>query len=81
MGTAISEFTGEPVDTYSEAWRHECEVRHVVDRIPTRELRNAFLARVSAIRGQAAADQLRADAMRLWEIRQARKKAAELAAG
>lgn len=72
MATAISEFTGQPVDTASEEWRHECEVRHIVDNIPTRELRNAHLVGIAKHRGQAAADHLRAEAMRLWEIRQAK---------
>jgi hypothetical protein len=76
MPTTTSEFTGLEIDTFSEDWRHECEVRHIVDNIPTRELRNAHLGLVAKIRGQAAADHLRAESMRLWEIRQARLKSA-----
>lgn len=72
MPTAVSEFTGLPVDTASEEWRNETEVRHIVDNIPTRELRNAHLVGIARHRGQAAADHLKSEAMRLWEIRQAK---------
>lgn len=73
MPTAISEFTGEPVDTSSEAWRWECEVRYIVDSIPTREQRLTFLTHIANRRGKAAADALREDVMRLWRLRQGRK--------
>lgn len=29
-------------NTYSEAWRHECEVRHVAS-LPSREARKAYI--------------------------------------
>ena len=40
MPTAISEITGQPVDTASEEWRHECECRFVLDCFPDKYARN-----------------------------------------
>ena len=37
-----SELTGQPVDTASEAWRHECEARYILN-MPDRETRNQYL--------------------------------------
>lgn len=93
MPTAISEFTGLPVDTSSEEYRRECEVRHLVDNFETREQRLRFLygftnaegkkivRGVADVRGREAADKLRADAMRLYEIRQARAATQEAQQG
>lgn len=36
MPTVISELTGEPVDTASEAWRHECECSWLLANKPTK---------------------------------------------
>ena len=49
----------------TEQYRHECEAREVVG-MPTREKCHAYLAAVGRARGQAAADRLREDAMKLW---------------
>lgn len=38
-----SELSDEPVDIYSEAWRHECECRYVLDGLHSRESRNRWL--------------------------------------
>lgn len=49
-----------PIDrgpTYSEQYRHECEVREV--RAMTPERREAFLQLVAEKRGQAAAERIR----------------------
>jgi hypothetical protein len=32
--TAISERNGEPVSTWSDEWRHECEMRYVLGLSP-----------------------------------------------
>jgi hypothetical protein len=37
--TAISEFMGQPVDTWSEEWRHECEVHAVLAMTKERRIR------------------------------------------
>jgi len=39
----FSEITGQPVDTSSEDWRHECECRHVLDGFPDKSSRNMWL--------------------------------------
>lgn len=43
MPTAISELTGEEVNTHSEAWRHECECRWLLANKPTREDKHLWL--------------------------------------
>lgn len=82
MPVAISELTGQPVDTYSEAWRAECEARALL-AMPSRDHRNRFLygytdgagkkhRGVADIRGKAAADELRALAEQLFYARKQR---------
>jgi hypothetical protein len=41
--TVISELTGEPVDTYSEAWRHECECAWLLENKPSKALKHLYL--------------------------------------
>lgn len=54
--------------TYTEAWRHECEVRYVV-KMDGPESRRAFLDGVEKKRGKAAADRLRDGVRKVWETR------------
>lgn len=86
MATAISELTGEPVDTASQAWMHECEVRHILDGFPSKEARNIYLfggttpngrkvRGIAGHRGKAAADKLKDDVLRLYRARKARADA------
>jgi hypothetical protein len=56
------------MDTSSEAWRHLCEVRAVLDMPVVR--RNAYLDLVAKRRGLEAARVLRADVYRTWIERQ-----------
>jgi hypothetical protein len=77
--TAISEITGQPVSTWSEAWQHECEARTVLAM--SKSERDAFFNGVAgddgkrrergiiAIRGQAAAELLRGYMEKLLEAR------------
>jgi hypothetical protein len=87
MTQKISEFTDQPVDTFSESWRHECECRWLL-ALPTREQRNRFLygytdsagkkqRGVADIRGAEAAAKLKRDAERLFYIRKNRAAAPE----
>lgn len=69
--SSMSELTGQPIDTYSEAWRHECECRWLL-ALPGKHERHAFLAKVAAKRGQAAADRLKIDTLTLYELRKKR---------
>lgn len=48
---------GSTVCSASEAWRHECEARHIA-HLPTREQRQEYVARVTAKRGPAAGQAL-----------------------
>ena len=66
-----SELTGEPVDPYSEAWRHECECRHILDKMGSRAERAAYIAGVEDRRGKPSADRIRADILFLHYFRQA----------
>jgi hypothetical protein len=43
MPTVISELTGEPVDTSSEAWRHECECAWLLANKPNRAAKHLYL--------------------------------------
>lgn len=52
-------------DRDSEAWRHECEVRYVIN-LPTAADRRRYLDGVEEQRGKEAADRLRADVMEMW---------------
>jgi ribosome modulation factor len=55
--------TGGP--TWTEAWRHECEVRYVCS-FPNSLRRHEYLDGVRKQRGDGAADVLGADARALW---------------
>lgn len=59
----------EGVDTYSKAWRHECEVRYVVN-LPTIERRRDYLDAITKRRGEAAGRRLRDDVRAAWLARQ-----------
>jgi MoxR-like ATPase len=60
--------TGEIPDTctWSEAFRARCEARHVM-RMPTKDERNKYLARVEKARGIESAQRLKADVTRIWK--------------
>lgn len=59
---------GQSVCSTSEAWRHECEARTVV-QMPTREARRAHLDAVERLRGAKARQQLEETARALWAER------------
>ena len=64
MGT-VTLFDGREVDCASEAWRAECEARHVL-AYPTVQARREYLAGIQKRRGDAAYQRL-ADLVRaLW---------------
>lgn len=56
MNTATL-ITGEQVSSSSEAWRHECEARHVA-QLATRAERQHYIAEVTRKRGAAAGQAL-----------------------
>ncbi len=45
--------TPTPAPTYTEAWRHETECRHVA-RLPDKSTRKRYLALVAKVRGESA---------------------------
>ena len=49
----------------SEAYRHECEVRHVCN-MPSADIRREYLDMVEKKRGKELADTLRNDVRALW---------------
>lgn len=77
--TAVSELTGQPVNTWSEEWRVETEARAVVKM--SKEERDAFFfgrkdadgktvdRGVKGIRGEKAVDAIKATVERLQEAR------------
>lgn len=54
--------------TWSEAWRHECEARHVCD-LPTLNKRRDYLLAIRDKRGDKAWLQLRATVEQVWHAR------------
>ncbi len=83
-GAAFSYLVGREVSTWSEEWRHECEVAAVLAMTP--EQRRSFFdgktdhesgrkdRGVTDIRGQVAAGAIRRDMPRLDELRRAKKQ-------
>ena len=59
---------GTEVPSDSEAWRHECEARSIVER-PTLAERRMYLDEVERRRGKDAADRLRRTMSELWKLR------------
>lgn len=85
-----SELLGKEVDASSEEWRHECEVRTVI-AMPSKAARLEYLFGVEEVRngttyvikrgvkhvrGIAAAERIRDDAMRLYYLRLERAQSA-----
>lgn len=76
--TAISQFTRQPISTWSEEWRYECELRTVLamSRAERTEFFNgnkdAGNRGIVAIRGLDAAERFRRDLDRLAELRGSR---------
>jgi len=79
-----SHLAGREVSTWSEEWRHECEVAAVLAMTPAQQ-RSFFEGTtdpatgrkergVIEIRGAAAVERIKADMMRLEDIRRAGKK-------
>ncbi len=56
---------GTQVDSRSEAWRAECEARHVL-RMPTRADRVQYVEAVSRRRGARAGGELRQRVLDVW---------------
>ncbi|KAA2236433.1 DUF7696 family protein [Salinarimonas soli] len=79
---AFSHLAGCEVSTWSEEWRHECEVAAVLAMSPNQ--RKSFFEGntmedgrkergVVDIRGQAAADKIKQDVYRLEEFRRGKR--------
>ena len=66
MDAALCDGTEVPSD--SQAWRHECEARHVAAK-PTLAERRAYLDDIERRRGKDAADRLRRTMGELWKLR------------
>lgn len=84
MPLAYSILVGREVDTASEEWRRDCEARYIL-AMPDRQARNEYLLGrremqangavkqvvkgITQHRGEAAADGVKADCMRIHNIR------------
>lgn len=64
-GIEVTLHDGRVVDSWSEAWRAECEALHVL-RLPSKHARHAYLDRVASKRGCAARNALERLAMDVW---------------
>ena len=56
------------IDTYSEQWRHECEVRWLASQ--PLELRRKVLGLIEDARGKEARKILEAELIELWKNKQ-----------
>ena len=83
QNTAFSHLAGREVSTWSEEWRHECEVAAVLAMSPAQ--RKSFFdgntledgrkeRGVVDIRGAAAAERIKQDMFRLEELRRAKRQ-------
>jgi hypothetical protein len=81
--TAYSHLAGHEVSTWSEEWRHECEVAAVLAMSPTQ--RKSFFDGTTGedgrkergvvdIRGAVAAERIKQDMFRLEELRRAKRQ-------
>jgi len=83
QNTAFSHLAGREVSTWSEEWRHECEVAAVLAMSPT-QCKSFFDGTtgedgrkergVVDIRGAAAAERIKQDMFRLEELRRAKRQ-------
>ena len=64
--------TSNPKPTYTEAYRAETEARQVL-AMPGKKARLEYFSLVAEKRGADSANKLKADAMRLWRARGAKK--------
>jgi|TARA_B110000503_G_C7142584_1_gene411518 hypothetical protein len=53
------------MDTYSEEWRHECEVQHIAKQ-PLKK-RREILEMIAKARGMAEKERLQKSLVELWE--------------
>ena len=69
-GPVVALIDGSQVCNYCEAWRVECEARHILT-MPSRESRRGYIERVRQKRGEAAARTLADLVMAIWKQRKA----------
>jgi hypothetical protein len=55
----------DPLESYSEQYRHECEVRMIIN-MSSKEARREHLNGIEVKRGKAAADRIRTDLLKAW---------------
>lgn len=56
------------IDTYSEEWRHECEVRWIADQ--PLEVRRKVLGLIEDARGKQARKKIEAELIAKWKNKQ-----------
>lgn len=64
------------IDTTSDEWRRECEARWVLNTLPVsnkgrrvkKTTRMQYINEVERVRGKEAADQLKADIRKQWQL-------------
>lgn len=73
---------GTETPSDSEAWRFECEARHILN-LPNKEMRQSMLAKIGERRGVDAKVKLETKIIEVWQHRQAQaeKLAAATQAG
>jgi hypothetical protein len=69
-GTHVHLVSGEAVCSCSEAWRHECEARHVLG-MGSILGRRQYLIQVEKNRGEKARERLQATILELHQLRRA----------
>lgn len=67
MTCKCSQCYKDPPETYSEQYRHECEIREIMRRFGTKEQIKAYLeSPLTQKRGASAVDKLRIDLRKEW---------------
>ena len=69
--TPVTLIDGTVVDCDSEAWRFECEARHILN-MPNKPIRIATLENIEKKRGQLARLALEGKILEVWTARQAK---------
>ena len=81
MQSVMRQRNSSAVDTSSEEWRRECEARWVLKNLPVankprarikKTTRREYIEAVERQRGKEAADQLKADIKKEWQLQKER---------
>lgn len=70
----VTTVDGRQMGSHSEEWWVYCEASFVLKRFRTKNTRQAYLRRITEIRGEKMVEILKAEMMRIWVYKQEQKK-------